>query len=66
MNTYSSVASAGSEYMYFQGVVTHVQDPTGPFYMEDGCGVGNGVYMYRNDADQSVQVCHCECSSNIC
>lgn len=56
LNTYSSVASAGSEYMFVYGVVNHVQDPTGPFYMEDDCGEGNGLYVYRNDADQAVSV----------
>lgn len=56
LNTYSSVSAHGSEYMFVEGIVNHVQDPTGPFYFEDGCGIGNGIYVYRNDADQALSV----------
>jgi len=56
LNTYSSVAAAGSEYVYMYGTVTHVQDATGPFYFEDACGVGNGLYVYRNDDATALAV----------
>ena len=50
LDTYSSTLSSGTQYFWYEGVVNHVQDPTGPFYFESDCGVGNGLYVYRNDA----------------
>mmetsp|Transcript_9797 Transcript_9797/g.29701 ORF Transcript_9797/g.29701 Transcript_9797/m.29701 type:complete len:390 (-) Transcript_9797:183-1352(-) len=56
LDTYSSSLSSGTQYFWYSGVVNHVQDPTGPFYFESDCGLGNGMYVYRNDPAQTLEV----------